>query len=91
MQYQINKEKFTLNKRIIAKIRVVFPSYNNLRFSPKYSFVNKKPWLLPYVWVYRIFFIAFNKSARKSIRSDNSGSNDEIIKRKKFLDNFGLL
>ena len=89
LQYEINKQKFTLTEKIISKIRIVFPSYNDLRFSPRYSFIDKKPWLLPIVWVYRIFYNIFNKPILSS--KSNEILNDEIINRKKFLDNFGLL
>ena len=90
MQYEINSENFTEAQKLLAKIRVVFPEYNTLRFSPDYSFVNKKPWLLPFVWIYRILRLVFVKSARNKGVADNSKSED-MIKRKNYLKDFGLL
>lgn len=90
MQYKINSENFTPTQRLLAKIRVAFPSYNNLRFSPDYAFIDKKPWLLPLVWIYRILRLVFVRSLRKGITAGDS-KDEEILERKNFLKKFGLL
>ena len=90
MQYEINRERFTPTQKFASKIRVVFPAYNILRFSPDYSFIDRKPWLLPFVWIYRIFRIILVKSARQGITA-GSFKEGEIIDRKNYLKKFGLL
>lgn len=55
-----NKENANLNElRNSGKIKTIvgriFPSYKALRVVPHYSFIKGKPWLLPVVWVYRLF------------------------------------
>lgn len=55
-----NKENANLNAlRDSGKIKTIvsriFPSYKIIRNVPYYSFVKGKPWLLPVVWLYRLF------------------------------------
>ncbi len=55
-----NKENHNLNQiRKVGKLKTIigriFPSYRNVYYVPHYAFVQGKPWLLPVVWVYRLF------------------------------------
>lgn len=55
-----NKENHNLNQiRKAGKIKTIigriFPPYKSVYYVPHYAFVQGKPWLLPVVWVYRLF------------------------------------
>lgn len=39
----------------------IFPSYDSMRIIPWYSFLNGRPWLLPFAWIYRFFYIIIKK------------------------------
>ncbi len=34
-------------------VRKLFPAYRDMQLIPWYSFVNGRPWLLPFAWIYR--------------------------------------
>ncbi len=88
LQGLINKENSNFVDKILSAIHCVFPQYNNVRFAPKYSFVNNKPWLLPVVWVYRFILVIFGKAGDKSKSAITSES---LSQRKEMLSNFGLI
>lgn len=41
--------------RVKVLLRSAFPTYQDMRYVPYYSFVNRRPWLLPAAWIYRFF------------------------------------
>lgn len=55
---QENKDNAVLNQvdrigKVKTIIRNIFPSYQNMRYVPYYSFLNNRRWLLPVAWLYR--------------------------------------
>lgn len=92
LQKRINQESYSAVQYLAAKIRVVFPTYNDIRFAPKYSFVNRKPWLLPVAWIYRIILVILGKTEHSRITTEHRNNmNDMLKKRKNLLKRFGLL
>ncbi len=90
MHNEIIKENFTVWQKLVSKIHIVFPRYNDIRFAKKYSFVDNKPLLLPVAWVYRFFCVLFGKAGNQSNKNTqiNNSSFDE---RKDMLEKLGLL
>lgn len=92
LQKQINKEKYSVLQCLAEKIQVVFPKYNDIRFSAKYSFVDRKPWLLPVAWIYRIILVISGKTSRSQLTIEHQNNmNDTLNERKDLLKKFGLL
>lgn len=70
--------------------RQLFPSYWVLRNSAKYKYVDGKPYLMPIVWIYRLFVKMLSmKSSMKKLK--NSFATDEqISKREQLYREWGL-
>jgi len=96
-----NKNNYTIlqlreNKtkgKISVFFQFFFPSYSSIKNSPKYSFLNAKPWLLPIAWIYRFSYSIFHGTAveRTSRINDKINiSENQISKRKEYLENWGL-
>lgn len=81
-------------KRIFIKRfkHKLFPSYKELCLSDKYSFVYKKPLLVPFVWLYRLLFNLLKKENRLMLKEAKKYYYDdfEIEKRKKIYKDWGL-
>ena len=76
---------------VITTIRVVFPSYHNMRLIPWYSFVDGRPWLLPVAWIYRFFYCLFHKlSHSMKTLLQPIVKKEQIQKRQEMYDDWGL-
>ena len=42
-------------------IRKLFPSYSSMQLVPWYSWIDRRPWLLPAAWVYRWYYCILHK------------------------------
>lgn len=71
-------------------IRTVFPSYQNLRTVPKYSFIDGKPYLLPVVWVYRFFVGKKREKHFRKMINDSFFSTEQVTEREKMYRQWGL-
>lgn len=72
-------------------LRLIFPPYNDMILIPWYSFLNGKPWLLPFAWVYRWFYCIkhkFKESFRKI--SEPFRIKQKIEERQEYIDSWGL-
>lgn len=69
----------------------LFPPYRDLQLVPWYSFIDGKPWLLPFVWIYRFFYCGIKK-LKHSIRylAEPFSKKKEVKKRQDFLKEWGL-
>lgn len=47
--------------RLKTLLESSFPPYRNMRYVPHYAFLDGRPWLLPYAWLYRFCFAARNR------------------------------
>ncbi len=72
-------------------IKRLFPPYKDLQLVPWYSFIDGKPWLLPFVWVYRFFYCA-GKKLKHSVKylAEPFSKKKEVKKRQDFLKEWGL-
>ena len=64
---------------VMTRLRLLFPSYENVKNIPYIKFIEGKPYLLPYAWVYRIAYNLKNRKAyvkhtTKKIGSDETNS-----------------
>ncbi len=72
-------------------IRKFFPSYENMRITPWYSFVDGRPYLLPAAWAYRLGYCSVNKF-RESMHflAQPFTEKAEVKARQEFLRQWGL-
>lgn len=73
-----------------AFFRLLFPPLVSLKV--KYTFLDKKPWLLPLVWVIRWFDVLINRrhNISKKMRRSNEVSEEKVLQHQKFFDVIGL-
>lgn len=65
------------NSPFLTRLRLLFPSYEKMKNIPYISFIEGKPWLTPFAWIYRIFYNFKHKknfviSATSQIGSDET-------------------
>ena len=65
------------SSKVITKLRLAFPPYSKLRGIPYIKFIEGKPYLTPFAWIYRFFYNVKNrrdfvKNATKDIGSDET-------------------
>lgn len=94
---ETNRENANLNQiqykgKGITLLERVFPTYDNVKYVPHYSFVVGRPWLLPVVWVYRLFRSIFVGKANDGVKMINTALNSDnaLEKRKDLLSQWGL-
>lgn len=69
----------------------IFPSYDSMRVIPWYSFLNGRPWLLPFAWIYRFFYIIIKKpSAGVHALSEPFEKRADIEQRVETVSGWGL-
>ncbi len=69
----------------------LFPPYRDMQLIPWYSFVDGKPWLMPYAWVYRWFYCLRNKKEKGFELLTEPYVKEEIIAaREEWLKQWGL-
>ncbi len=69
----------------------LFPPYRDMQLVPWYSFVDGKPWLMPYAWVYRWFYVLKHKKDEGfDLLAEPFTKEDIIIEREKWLQKWGL-
>ncbi len=51
----------------IDVVKKIFPSYHRLRYLKQYSFLNRRPYLLPLAWIYRLYRCIKHKSYEQGI------------------------
>ncbi|MCM1114706.1 MAG: nucleotidyltransferase family protein [Clostridium sp.] len=50
------EEGKNINSSLITKLRLAFPSYDRLKNIPYIKFIEGRPWLTPYAWLYRFIY-----------------------------------
>lgn len=73
-------------------LRRIFPSYSDVKWVPYYSFVVGRPWLLPAVWVYRLFRSIFVGKTSDGVKLLTSAIDPDgkLNAREAVLNNWGL-
>lgn len=78
--------------RLRYLLRVLFPDFETLK--NKYTILQKAPWMLPFVWIYRPFLKIFSKKERKAFRRHKDGlkslTPDKLKNRQQALQYVGL-
>lgn len=82
------------NNAFLTRLRLLFPAYNKVKNIPYIKFIEGRPWLLPFAWIYRIIYNLKNKKdfvkeATGSIGSD--AANDLAKKEFSYFEEIGLL
>lgn len=86
-----SQEKGTVaHSRIRALLTAVFPSAAALEL--KYPVLQKKPWLLPLVWVYRWFEVLLCRpgNIRRKMGAAASMTDEKVLQRRQALEYVGL-
>ncbi len=72
-------------------IKKLFPSYRDMQLIPWYSWVDKKPWLMPAAWVYRwIYCIKNKRRAGMDLLTEPFSLRDTVEKREALIRSWGL-
>ena len=72
-------------------LRKVFPSYSHMRLIPWYSFINGRPYLLPFAWIYRwIYVLTHKRSTGREVLTETVEKKAIIQKRQKYYSDWGL-
>lgn len=82
------------NNAFLTRLRLLFPAYKKVKNIPYIKFIEGRPWLLPFAWIYRIIYNLKNKKdfvkeATGSIGSD--AANDLAKKEFSYFEEIGLL
>lgn len=78
----------------IMKMRLAFPSYDKLKNIPYIKFINGRPWLTPYAWIYRFYYNLKNKKyfmVRTAKGLGNKESLDAAASEYNYFKEIGLL
>lgn len=69
----------------------VFPSYSNMQLIPWYKFVDGRPYLLPFAWVYRWFYVLTHKFRQgMTILTMPVKERNKIARREEIINNWRL-
>ncbi len=80
-----------LLRPFIFAIRKVCKPYAEMATLPYCAFLKGKKWLLPFAWIYRIFYVAIHKKVSISAESKLVfGSRETIEKHRSLLEQWGL-
>lgn len=72
-------------------LRKIFPPYRDMQLIPWYSFVNGRPWLLPFAWVYRWWYCLRHKLVHsRELLAQPFARKEEILKRQELIRAWGL-
>lgn len=78
--------------RLFYVLRLAFPGVKTLRY--KYTVLQKAPWLLPMVWLYRPFHKLLNQQERKTLKTHKRNwklrSKENVRSRQQALEYVGL-
>lgn len=82
------------NSPFLTRLRLLFPSYEKMKYIPYISFIEGRPYLTPIAWIYRIYYNFahkrnFVKDATSSIgdKKTNEMAQNEL----KYFEEIGLL
>ena len=73
-----------------ATLHQIFPSYGEMKKVPVYAFIDGKPFLLLFAWVYRIVIKSKKKGAVKTKLAETVASTEAIRKREEMYRQWGL-
>ncbi len=72
-------------------LKNLFPSYSDMRTVPWYSWIDRKPWLLPAAWIYRWAYCLKNKwTSGRDLLLEPYKEREKIEVRKEYLVKWGL-
>ena len=76
---------------ILLTWRKLFPAYEDMQLIRWYSFVDGRPWLLPYAWLYRWFYCMKRKRQRgAALLTEPFLKKEAIVARETWLRQWGL-
>ena len=92
--YKLNNNYTGFNRKwhdLLALLRFAFPPYSELRLSRRYSYVDKKPWLVPAAILHRAFGGIFrkDKTLKKLVISAVS-NRKTVVKQAELYSDIGL-
>ena len=79
-------------KRIKKTVKILFPNYESMKGNTSFTYLSKRPYLLPVAWIHRCSILLVQGDKSKSVNTIKSSfiARDEIEKRKVILEKLGL-
>lgn len=76
-----------------TKLRLAFPPYNRLKNIPYIKFIEGRPWLTPYAWIYRFFYnIKYKRQfLKETVENIDENSSALAEKELKYFEEIGLI
>lgn len=76
-----------------TKLRLAFPPYSRLKNIPYIKFIEGRPWLTPYAWIYRFFYNIKNKRQflKETVEQIDENSSALAEKELKYFEEIGLI
>lgn len=92
VQYtSISNEK---DNKLFTKVkyifRLIFPSIKALKSFPYLSWIKDRNYLIPIAWLYRLFYILFNKNKMQYLNQMLDISDEDIENRKSFINKWEM-
>lgn len=77
----------------ITKLRLAFPPYSRLKNIPYIRFIEGRPWLTPYAWIYRFFYNLKHKKQflKETVEKIDENSSALAKKELKYFEEIGLI
>ena len=76
---------------LLLMLRKLFPPYRDMQLIPWYSFVDGRPWLMPFAWVYRwIYCFIHKRQASTALLIEPIQKKKIIQSRQEFIRDWGL-
>ncbi len=76
-----------------TKLRLAFPPYSKLKNIPYIKFIENRPWLTPYAWIYRFFYNIKHKKQFLKETVENIDKNSAAVAEAelKYFEEIGLI
>lgn len=76
-----------------TKLRLAFPPYNKLKNIPYIRFIEDRPWLTPYAWIYRFYYNVKNKKQflKETVEKIDENSSALALEELKYFEEIGLI
>lgn len=76
-----------------TKLRLAFPPYSKLKNIPYIRFIEDRPWLTPYAWIYRFYYNVKNKKQflKETVEKIDENSSALALEELKYFEEIGLI
>lgn len=91
-----NMEDGNFGSAFSQRLMLLFPPYRKLKEIPYIKFIENRPYLTPYAWIYRFFYNIFHRQRRNYMLTavkgmGSSASKQEALSELKYFEEIGLV